>query len=536
MKARVALGILTILLIAVASAQPKTNKNQGNSKQLTQTTAVKAQGKPLYTNSHALIVGIDRYAKLPANVQLSYAKKDALELKDVLIKSYGFPEANVKVLLDEQATLQGIRDALADFADTKKVAQDDRILVYFSGHGQTVQTVGGGEMGYLIPSDAAVDLNDPNNASAYLRSCLPMRQVWEYLAASPAKHGLIIADACFSGLLTASRGAISKQTADVLLKRRARQVLTGGSKGEKTVERSDLGHGIFTAKLIDELKARSNQPGAAFTVSDLYASLYSSVSGATDGRQNPKLGSFEEEGEVLFAPGNKFTTIIGAATNPQPAGGDPNPPVKNSPPKNNPPKNNPPKNDPPKNDPPRNDPPRRGDRREFPRIAVLPIFNIAGEKWQELKDKQIMKGQEYLQTEFGKRDFDIVGAELVNKTLDSMKIDLTDEEQQRRSVLFDIGKKLDADYLVFAIITETSQKKQMRALYMDTEGQTTVKLWLLDLKDEKPLISAKTFVGRSGGNRLSIDNKGSDRQIQATANALRDALKEFLSKYPEVRK
>jgi hypothetical protein len=535
MTARCIFCVIAIFSIVIASAQPKTNGKQNQSKQLTQTPTVKSQGKAIYANSHALIVGIDRYSKLPASVQLSYAKKDAIALKEVLVSSYGFPEANVRLLLDDQATLAGIRDAMADFADTKKVGQDDRILVYFSGHGQTVQTVGGGEMGYLIPSDANVDLNDPSNSAAYLRSCLPMQEVWQYLKASPAKHGLIIADACFSGLLTGSRGAITQQTADVLLRRRARQVLTGGSKGEKTVERSDLGHGIFTAKLIDELKARSNQPGAAFTVSDLYASLYSSVSSATDGKQNPRLGNFEEEGEVLFAPGNKFTTILGAATTPQPNRNEPatNPPAKNNPPKD-PPKNNPPK-DPPKNDPPKHDPPKSGNRKEFPRIAVLPIYNIAGEKWEELKEKEVKKGHEYLQTEFDKRNFEIVGQELVLKTLQSMKVDLTDEEQQRRSLLMDIGKKLDADYLIFAIITETSQKKQMRSLFMDTEGQTTVKLWLLDLNEEKPIISAKSFVGRSGG-RMTIDNKGSDRQIQATANAIRDALKDFLSKYPQVKK
>ena len=279
---------------------------------------MKAEGKPIYTNSHALIIGIDKYKNLPNNVQLNYATKDATDLRDVFVKSYGFASENVTVLLDDQATLANIRDALANFADTSKISRDDRVVIYFSGHGQTVPTAGGGDMGYLIPSDAKVDLSDPSNSASYLRTCLPMRQVWEYLDACPAKHALVIADACFGGLLVANRGAISQQTADVLLTRRARQILTGGSKGEKTIERSDLGHGIFTAKLIDELRVRSNQPGAAFTVSDLYSSIFSSVSEATDGKQNPKLGSFQEDGEVLFAPGNKYKTIIGAATKPQP--------------------------------------------------------------------------------------------------------------------------------------------------------------------------------------------------------------------------
>jgi hypothetical protein len=99
----------------------------------------------------------------------------------------------------------------------------------------------------------------------------------------------------------------------------------------------------------------------------------------------------------------------------------------------------------------------------------------------------------------------------------------------------EIGQKLDADYLVCAIITDTSQKQQMRGLFMEREGRTDMKIWLLDLRDEKPIISGKLFSGRSGG-RVSPLDKGSTRQIQATANALNDALKAFLAKYPTVKK
>lgn len=174
-------------------------------------------------------------------------------------------------------------------------------------------------------------------------------------------------------------------------------------------------------------------------------------------------------------------------------------------------------------------------RAEGPSIAFLPIQHLSGEKWQELKDKQIKKGHEYLVGEFESRGFLIKDAESIKRALDDAEIDLTDEENHRRAVLFDLGKKLEVDYIFLGIITDTDQKKQKRALYEDTEGVTDVKMWLLDVKNNRPIISAKVFSGRSGGARLSLDNKGSDRQIQATANALRDGLKDFLKDYP-VRK
>src|ERR1043165_4464851 len=110
MRARWIFCVAILLVACVAAAQPRTNKDQNKNKQLTQTPANKDKGRALYTNSHALIIGIDKYSKLPANVQLSFAKRDAQALKDVLVTSYGFPEANVRLLVDEQATLAGLRD------------------------------------------------------------------------------------------------------------------------------------------------------------------------------------------------------------------------------------------------------------------------------------------------------------------------------------------------------------------------------------------------------------------------------------------
>ena len=190
------------------------------------------------------------------------------------------------------------------------------------------------------------------------------------------------------------------------------------------------------------------------------------------------------------------------------------------------------KNDPPKREPePKKQPTAH---RDGPRIAICPLYNVAGEKWVELKERQIRKSNEFLMTELGKRGFDIVNADTVLKTLQGLNVDLSDEEQQKRSTLFQVGEKLSADYVLFAVITETSQKKQMHGLTLDTEGQATIKLWLLDVRDQKAIISAKSFVGRSGGTRgFTIDNKGSDRQVQAAANALRDALKDFFLTYPE---
>jgi len=256
--------------------------------------------RPLYANTYALLIGIDAYQHVP---KLQYAVSDVNALKEVLVTKYGFPAANVTVLTDGRATKEGIMAALGALADTRRLTRDDRVLIYFSGHGQTVRLPLGGEIGYLIPCDAEIDLTDLQNPGPYVTSCIPMNTVWEALAQCPAKHVLLIADACYSGLFARTRSLDAPapdSSAQVLAVRPARQVMTGGGKGEKTSERPEWGHGAFTYTLLDELRARAATPGAVFTALELYASLFRAVTRLTDGKQTPQLADRDTEGEFLF--------------------------------------------------------------------------------------------------------------------------------------------------------------------------------------------------------------------------------------------
>lgn len=282
----------------------------GQDKGLIQVPTPQGNNLSLYTDSHALIIGISKYKNLPDNLQLAYGVKDATALRDVLVQSYGFPTKNITILTDEQATLTRIREALAHLTDNTRVKANDRVLIFFSGHGQTIPSPTGGEMGYLVPADAKVDLNNPSNAGPYNASCLRMKEVWDNLEGCPAKHVLVIADACFSGLLVRSRGGLSRESIAAMLSKPARQIISAGDKGQKAVERTDLGHGVFTAKLIANLKKRAGDKGRVFTASQLYAELLESVSNETGGKQTPKFGSFDTDGEFLFAPGGVADTTL----------------------------------------------------------------------------------------------------------------------------------------------------------------------------------------------------------------------------------
>src|SRR5262249_41882954 len=136
------------------------------------------KGQTVYTNSFALLVGINRYGHLPKERWLGTANKDVLALRDTLVRSYGFPAENVITLLDEQATRDNIRNGLCYLTSKKRVHATDRVLIYFASHGQAVDTPDGGKDGFLIPYDAQLDLAHPGNALGYYQTCLPMRDLW----------------------------------------------------------------------------------------------------------------------------------------------------------------------------------------------------------------------------------------------------------------------------------------------------------------------------------------------------------------------
>ncbi|MDX2066346.1 MAG: hypothetical protein SFX74_11430 [Fimbriimonadaceae bacterium] len=159
-----------------------------------------------------------------------------------------------------------------------------------------------------------------------------------------------------------------------------------------------------------------------------------------------------------------------------------------------------------------------------PRIVLVPTHNLSGERWADLRRKQSNKIDQYLVTEFGKRKVEIVPRTEVEEAIKRLEIDFSDEEQLTRATMFRLGRELRATYLFLPVILATEQNFQDRDLYTDREGRTDVKVWFLDVANERPLVSARTFVGRSGGMRITL--KPSDRQIQAAANAVRDSLAE----------
>ena len=285
-----------------------------------------------YRTSWALLIGINTY---PPGVwsSLNYAVADLEAMYDLLVNHYGFPPENVLVLTDKQAlsrlqkkvlshlpkkvfsrlqeegwpvigeaTKQNILDALTTVAG--KCGKEDRVIVFFSGHGHTVKLPRGGERGYLVPTDVHLAEKELQEAARVEEECVPMTEIRLKALLIKARHVLFLIDACYSGLAISGRsplrlpGKVPRAVRYPML-----GIITAGRAGEEAFENPEWGHGAFTKALLDALtptpeQFRADADGDGMvTLKELVSYLDSAVRRLTQDGQNPQS---DQEGEGLF--------------------------------------------------------------------------------------------------------------------------------------------------------------------------------------------------------------------------------------------
>ncbi|SFO52486.1 Peptidoglycan/xylan/chitin deacetylase, PgdA/CDA1 family [Variovorax sp. OK605] len=250
-------------------------------------------GDTLYRESHALVIGIDKYAQWPG---LHHAVTDAKAMEQQLVTRLGFKPENVTALYDAQATRANILRVLNDkLTDPKRVKRDDRVLVFFAGHGSTRKLASGRDVGYIVPVDATSD--------DLAADAISMPQLQEVAEALSAKHVLFMIDACYSGLgLTRGGGPrSSKNFLSDNARRIGRQMITAGGADQQVADDGPGGHSVFTWTMLQALSGKADLNGdGVITGTELAAYVSPAVSAIA--RQTPAFGSLpgSEGGEFVF--------------------------------------------------------------------------------------------------------------------------------------------------------------------------------------------------------------------------------------------
>lgn len=241
-----------------------------------------------YAGDWALVIGIDAYQSAPP---LRSACNDARAVTRLLIEQFGFPEENVILLTEQEATRTSIMDAYLDLAG--KTGSDDRVLFFFAGHGYT-HSGQRGEVGFLVPVEGS---------TAKLSSLIRWDELTRNAELLPAKHILFAMDACYGGLaITRNVPPGGTRFLKDMLRRPARQVLTAGKADEAVADSGGPlpGHSLFTGHFLQALQGGAADQEGTITANGVMAYVYDRVPKDLYSRQTPHYGHIDGDGDFVF--------------------------------------------------------------------------------------------------------------------------------------------------------------------------------------------------------------------------------------------
>ncbi|MBI4530594.1 MAG: PEGA domain-containing protein, partial [Candidatus Latescibacteria bacterium] len=264
-----------------------------------------------YRQSWAVVIGINDYEHWP---KLAYAVNDAKGMEQTLVEILKIPRDHIITLYDREATKNHIQRVIGDeLADPAKVQKDDRVLIFYAGHGGNRPLPDGRYRGYLIPVEADFE---------HLEStAIPMKALTEWAEAIPAKHVYYVLDACYSGLAMTRGGLPLKGGArafiERVISRDARKILTAGGKDEQVADGGPRGHSVFTGNFLIALEGAGDVDGdGVVTASEVGQYVLKNVS--AQARQTPAYGNLpgDQGGEVIL---NILEGVSPAYTEPAPS-------------------------------------------------------------------------------------------------------------------------------------------------------------------------------------------------------------------------
>jgi hypothetical protein len=202
-----------------------------------------------YKNRFALIIGNEDYSSyqkdLTAEINVRFARNDAIAFKMYAEKVLGIPEKNVILLTD--ATLGQMSQALSKISlISKNMNGKAELFFYYAGHGLPHEET---KEPYLIP----VDVSGKN-----LEAAVKLDKVYNKLTEYPVKRVSVFLDACFSGGareqgLVAARGVkIQPRSAGV----KGNMIVFSATSGKQTaLPYREKNHGFFTYFLLKKLQS-----------------------------------------------------------------------------------------------------------------------------------------------------------------------------------------------------------------------------------------------------------------------------------------
>ncbi len=216
-----------------------------------------------FSQGFALVVGVSDYLPSAVKPLPQSVLYDARDLGTVLHDpSYcGYPDDQVRLLLDKDATTDAIVDGLKWLSQV--TAENDTAIVYFSGHGGRTHNDG---QSYLIPYDFGRVANK--------KAVISADELSELLKDIKAGRLLVLLDACHAGGVAALKAAgdseaelklgVSMQMYETLAKGKGRVILAASRDVETSKILPGMRNSLFTHFVLESLRGNGKSRNDGF--------------------------------------------------------------------------------------------------------------------------------------------------------------------------------------------------------------------------------------------------------------------------------
>ncbi|KHD06603.1 hypothetical protein PN36_11215 [Candidatus Thiomargarita nelsonii] len=241
-----------------------------------------------YSGSYALLIGESDYTNGWQDLR---SIPGELKQVEILLKSKGFHVEKSLNLNSRQ-----LKDRFNTFINDYGFDKNNRLLFFYSGHGETYN-----DTGYLVPTDAPTLGADEKG---FWRKALRMNEILTMARGILAKHALFLFDSCFSGMVFKAKKQpkMPKQISQ-MAKLPVRQFITAGDAGESVPAKS-----VFTPVFIDALRYGKGDLNKDGYVTGVELGFYLQSTVPQHARQTPQFGKISDyelaRGDFVFAVGD----------------------------------------------------------------------------------------------------------------------------------------------------------------------------------------------------------------------------------------
>ncbi|MHC6203179.1 caspase family protein, partial [Breznakiellaceae bacterium SP9] len=263
-----------------------------------------------FQGSYALVIGESNYTAGSGWARLDGVREDTAAVR-TLFEQQGF---SVRVM--ENMNSKALKDGIESFFHDYGYEENNRLIVYYAGHGHTLSLGQNRDMGYIVPVDAP---NPATERVKFMQLAVPMSWFDTWAKQLVSRHALFMFDSCFAGSVFATTRA-SPGIIDYKIANPVRQFITSGGANETVSDQS-----IFRRQL-----ERGLREGAADLNHDGYVSgselgdfLQSTVVNYSYNAQHPQYGKVRDpaldQGDFVFAVRLASTPTPSPSPSPSPA-------------------------------------------------------------------------------------------------------------------------------------------------------------------------------------------------------------------------